>query len=161
MKEIIEIMATFTPAQAVTFIVLLSLFIKGLIDTVIYFHNILISWHKSRNEEEDKEEIIENRIKKLEDHDDWKYNKILDLEAGQISINNKLDDLKETNRLEVIAQYRATIYRLHKEFTAKGYMTQSEYEMFRNLADIYLEYGGNGFYRHHVIPEIEELEIRK
>lgn len=161
MKEIIELISLFTPAQVITFIVLLSLFIKGLIDTIIYFHNLLMNWHKNKNEEEDKEDVINNRIKKLEERDDWKYVKILDLEMGQNSISQKLDELKEKNRLEVIAQYRSTLYRLHKEFTNKGYLTQSEYEMFRDLADIYLAYGGNGYYRHHIIPQIEALEIRK
>jgi hypothetical protein len=159
--EIIELFTQFTPLQIIVFLVLLCLGIKGFLDFVVYIKNIILEWHNKENAEDEKENEIENRIRTLEEHDDWKYNKILNLEAGQININKKLDDLKETNRLEVIAQYRSTIYRLHKEFTTKGYLTQSEYEMFHDLADIYLNYGGNGYYRHRIIPEIEELPIHE
>ena len=161
MKEIIELIKMFTPAQAVTFIILGTLFIKGTIETFKYFKDLLLNWHKTKNENEDKEENLETRIKTLEEHDNWKYDKIVDLEAGQKKIDEKLDELKETNRLEVIAQYRATLYRLHREFTQKQYITESEYEMFRSLADIYLEYGGNGYYRNHIIPEMEALPIHE
>ena len=142
-------------------LVILGLFVilfaaKEIIEIFSYF---IKKFRIKTGSDEDKE-TIKNRIKTLENHDNWQYKEIVKISKGVDDIKDRLDtNEKETNQ-RIIIQYGAELYNLHSKFMAQKYVTRAGLETFQLLADTYIACGGNHSIKGKIIPEVMALEIK-
>lgn len=130
---------------------------KEIIEIFAYFKK---KFRLKTGSDEDKE-IIENRIKTLEKHDNWQYQEIQKISKGIDDIKKSLDiNEKETNQ-RIIVQYGAELYNLHSKFMAQKYITRAGLETFQLLADTYIACGGNHSIKGKIIPEVMALPIKE
>ena len=160
METIVKILTEYELVTVLILFVLFCLSIKGVIDFIGWIRGKLEEWRKRKNEPEDKEEnmlskisSLETRIEKLERHDQSQYEKLK-------NIDTKLDEIKEDNRKQTVAQNRSALMRIYHEVKARNSITPEEYETFHSLAENYLICGGNGMFRNHIIPEVENMDIK-
>ena len=142
-------------AIALTFVVVKELYvaIKWIKDRFDGYHNI-------KNQEEDKEADIEKRIKTLESHDGWQYNKLNQLGDELEKIITMVKKVQETQATTIINTYRGTIFRIYHDNMKQGYITQTELDRFIDLVKDYREAGGDGIVDEKVYPEVLSLPIR-
>jgi uncharacterized coiled-coil protein SlyX len=109
--------------------------------------------------DEDKENL-EERISKLEKHDNWQYTEINKISQGINDIKSRMDKQEEAEKQRIITQYGADLYNMHDKFMKQEYVTKAGLETFRHMADDYLTAGGNHSIKDKIIPEVYALEIR-
>lgn len=153
MKEFIELITTYDLVAIIVFVILSLLSIKQGWELFSWFKGKLKKYHEDKNEQEDEKEDVENRITKLEEHDKWQYDKLND-------ITNLIVELQNKQNIVTIATCRSSLYRLHREFMAQGYLTPIQYETFKDLSDIYIDSGGNHTMANKLIPEVLKLPIK-
>lgn len=116
----------------------------------------LYKWYKGRVDEyrakQNRKDEFEKRVDTLESG-------MKEVTASIKEMMKKIDDYEVIRKEYSIAQSRATLFQLYEEFKDKEDLTLSEYETFSNLADRYLADGGNGVFRHKIIPEIEAKKV--
>lgn len=161
MGDIKSLLETLGGFDGVLIVVLLLLVCgKYLIDLFGWFKNYLEGWRKNKNGVEEHNRTVEERIEELEEENEKQDEKLSGLEAGQLLINQKLDEMKEQDRKETIALYRSTLLRLWHESKEQGYMTESQFEVYSAIAGIYKDLGGNGLFRHKILPEMDAMDVR-
>ncbi len=160
MNEIIKLVTEYEFTTVVVIVILVLLGIKGVADFVDWVRGKLYKWRSNKNEVEDKEgdmitriSSLENRVERLERHDQNQYEKLKD-------IDTKLDDIKKMNNQQTVVTTRSALLRLANELREQGYCRLDEYETFKGLASAYLAAGGNSVFKDKIIPEIEALDIR-
>ena len=153
MKEFIELITTYDVVAIIVILILVLVSIKQIWELISWFKSKIDKHHENQNEQEDEKEDLENRIKKLEEHDKWQYNKLTEITDLIVKMQNK-------QNIVTIATCRSSLYRLHSEFIAQGYLTPIQYETFKDLADVYISSGGNHTMANKLIPEVLELPIK-
>ena len=159
METIVKILTEYELVSVLILFILFCLAIKGVIDFIGWWKGKLDAWRKRTNDGEDKFEGLDKRISSVED-------RVLNLEKNdekmveQVSdIHQKLSDMYEENKMETVASFRSMLYRLSEDIKSRDpvYITDIEYETFKDAADIYVKRGGNHTMRDVIIPEIEAL----
>ncbi len=123
----------------------------------------LLKWYKGRVDEyrtkENKKDKFEERVDALENGmvEIKESIKVLTDDVGRLK--DDIDNYESGRKSYFVAQSRATLFQLYEDFKDKEELTLSEYETFNNLADKYLEGGGNGVFRHKIIPEIRDKRV--
>lgn len=116
----------------------------------------LFKWYKGRVDEyrakENKRDDFEKRVDTLE-------NGMKEVNDSIKELTKKIDEYEVMRKDYSVAQSRATLFQLYEAFKDKDDLTLSEYETFNNLAECYLADGGNGVFRHKIIPEIQEKKV--
>ena len=69
-------------------------------------------------------------------------------------INERLDNAETQRKADMVANGRATLYRLYEVLKNKPSLSPSEYETFNEIANRYLDADGNGVFRNKIIPMI-------
>ena len=171
MDKFIDLLRTFSVLEVVTLIVFILLGLKGASAFIKGVKANLEDWYQKKRGIEKKEETLENRVTKLEENDEKQMEKLDQIEnsvhelivfmQGAIEDRNKrLDELSDSHKQAVVAQARASLYRIAKELEGHDHITPTEYETFSELASIYIANGGNSIFRNKIIPTIESLPIR-
>ena len=171
MDKFIELFSTFTFAQVVCVIVLTILGVKGAADLLKNIKNDLESWYQKKRGIEKKEETLEDRVAKLEENDMGQIEKLSEIEESVQRLtgfleetvkdrNARLDEISENHKQAVVAQARASLYKIAKDLEGRDYITSAEYEIFHDLSVSYLSNGGNSIFKNKIIPRIESLPIR-
>ena len=159
--DVIDFLEKYDMASAIIFLVLCFAAIKEVWDNIIcWILEKLNLYHRKKSDKEDEKEILNNRIAKLEEHDNWQYNQLLEITNTLKEIRDDMKKNEDYQKQCTVASYRSTIYSLHKDFTEKGYLTQIEYETFKELSDIYIECNGNHTCKDKLIPEVLDLPIK-
>lgn len=160
MNELIKLFAEYEVGTILIIFILFCLAIKGIVEFIEWVKRKLEDWRKTKNAPEEKEEdmisrisSLEGRVERLERHDTFQYEKLQD-------IDKKLDDMREENRQQTVAQNRSALMRIYHEVKERGYITEDEYETFNALATNYLACNGNGLFKNHIIPEVERMDVR-
>lgn len=109
---------------------------------------------------EDKE-IIENRIKTLEKHDNWQYQEILKISNGIDDIKDNLIKREIKDKEKTVATLRGQLYGLHEKFVTKEYIDKSGLKTFIELGKIYEAAGGDDIYHDKLYPEVMGLPIKE
>lgn len=166
-EKFIAICEQFTFTQFLTFIVFLTLGLKGLSEIYKGIKSNLEGWYQKKRGIEKKDETLEQRVAKLEESDEVQIDRLntISSEVKQIvdslaNIQNKLNELDDNNKRRSVILSKSQLYRLHSEFMKRGYITMAEREMFDSLSDEYIACGGNSIYKDSVIPEVRSIEIR-
>lgn len=160
MPNLIHLLENYTFPTLFILIIFLFLAVKEVCGAVTWVKDKLNSYHKKRSQSEDEKESVEDRLTKLEKHDNWQYNALLEMTKSLQNINNTLVDMQKKQEEATVATARSALYRLSQEILAKGYMSQIEYDCFKELYDVYIENHGNHSMKDKIAPEVFKLEIR-
>lgn len=134
-----------------------------------------------RQEIDERFDDLENKLKvyekRLDEYTDGFYNKQKEYHEQSIEIRNDLrskqDSLKEdvhslTSMFEEYVQkdkertvvtLRASLWRLHQEFTTQGFVTPDSLKTFLEMGKVYEGAGGDDIYHNKLLPEVENLDI--
>lgn len=134
-----------------------------------------------QHEIDERFEKIETRIKnyetRLDENADHFYNKQKEYHEQSITIRNELRDKQDSlsddvrNLTNMFEQYvvqdkertvvtlRASLWRLHQEFTTQGFVTPDSLKTFLEMGKVYESAGGNDIFHDKLLPEVEALEI--
>lgn len=184
MLEIINQLIDLGPVYVITVIVLLILLIPLIVKSWGELLNALGLETKKSIRQKEKEEEMRQIKQDFEDYQNKIYDKqqeyhqqSIDIRNGLIDNQHKLesnqkslsDDVKTlTNMLQLyiekdnrrtIASLRTTLWRLHADFVAQGYITPDGLKTFNELGAVYEEAGGDDIYHSKLLPEIMDLEI--
>ena len=113
-------------------------------------------YHKSASA---KEELAQD-IEALKASDAKQTQSINELKAGLDEIKELLKLQKEDENKKAIALIRPDLLNLYYKCMEQKYVTQADFETFSELAQIYLEKGGNASFKHKIIPEFMDLPIK-
>ena len=88
------------------------------------------------------------------------------LGEGQNELKNELHMLKdmiaqftEDQNKSTVAMLRSSLWRLHKDFTAQGFVTPDGLKTFIEMGKVYENAGGDDIYHEKLLPEVEGLDI--
>ena len=112
-------------------------------------------YHKNESKKEDSEEEVSKLKKDFVESQQVMY----DIKKALSALHRRLDEYEICRKEDFVVSSRATLFRLYEDFKDKEELTLSEYETFNNLADRYLADGGNGVFRHKIIPEMQAKSI--
>lgn len=59
-----------------------------------------------------------------------------------------------------VASFRSSLWRMHRDFMAQGYITPDGLKTFLEMGKLYEKAGGNDIYHEKLLPDIESLEVR-
>lgn len=76
------------------------------------------------------------------------------------SLTNMMQAFIKKENETTVAMFRSSLWRLHKDFIAQGYVTPDGLKTFMEMGRVYEDAGGDDIYHDKLKPEIEELEIR-
>ena len=151
---------TDSPIKAIVVIVLFALAVKGFYEFIAWVKKELNKWYDAKNTQEKVDTKIEDRISHLERENGLQFDKLSSMEDSIIIITDKLDTLSKDIKANNVSQARASLYRLYRDFENRDSITMSEYETYRNLADLYLTQGGNSTFKNKIIPFMESLPVK-
>lgn len=148
-----------TKINYISFIILFFAILFGIKEIIEIFNYFKKKFRLKTGIDEDRE-TLENRIKTLENHDEWQYKEISKISKGIDDIKDRLDLSEKENNHRIIVQYGAELYNLHDKFMSQGYVTKAGIETFQLMSDTYLDCGGNHLIRGKIIPEVLALPIK-
>lgn len=149
-----------SPVSAIVGILLFIAAIRGLYEFVSWIKKELNKWYEGKNEEENAEKKLEERVTNIEKDNSLQFEKLSSLEDAVISVNDKLDNMYDSMKESTICTFRAEMLRLWHECSAQGNATQAQMDTFERMAELYLAQGGNGLFRNKIIPEFRAFEIK-
>ena len=136
--------------------ILISSFI-AICDVVGKFSMIIkkpVFWVKNKNE--DHTHLVET-IKKVND-----------LEEKDNSIKKDIDDILillkdhiETDKKNTRATFRSSLYRMHSDFTSRGFITKEGLKVFLECGEAYELADGDDIYHDKLKPEVMKLPIKE
>ena len=129
--------------------------IKEAGDLLKWYKGKADDYHKTESKKEDAEEEVNKLKRDLVEFQQVMY----DIKKTLNALHRRLDENETCRKEDFVVSSRATLFQLYEDFKDKEDLTLSEYETFNNLADRYLADGGNGVFRHKIIPEIQEKKI--
>lgn len=90
-----------------------------------------------------------------------------DLRDGQDGLKENIHSLKQLlqqfmdeQNQSTVAMLRSSLWRLHKDFVAQGFVTPDGLKTFMEMGKTYEHAGGDDIYHEKLLPEVEELDIR-
>lgn len=160
MDNLILLLEEYTLPSVLVVLVIFFLALKEIWAACSWVKDKLELYRNKKNKVEDEKETIESRIEKLEKHDNWQYNTLLNVTNALQTITNTLSDMQKRQEESTVATARSALYRLSQEILAKGYMSQIEYDCFKELYDVYIENHGNHSMKDKIAPKVFALEIK-
>lgn len=82
-----------------------------------------------------------------------------ELKENLLSLKEMLQDYMKIDNETTIAQFRSSLWRLHKDFTTQGFITPDGLKTFMEMGKVYERAGGDDIYHEKLLPEVEALEI--
>lgn len=156
MDAVMELMENYSIAT----IALIAMAVKELVEFWSWAKNRFDAWRKKENDKDDKEESIEDRLTKLEEHDTWQYDKITEMSESLEDIKELLVSSQQQQKEVDKAILRALIKSLADGILEKGEMSTLEFETFVALKDMYEFKGGNSYTKDVLVPKIMKLPVK-
>ena len=161
MSNLISLIEEYTLPSVLVILIVSFLAVKEICSAVAWVKEKLNAYHDKRNQSEDEKEDMNERLTKLEKHDNWQYNALLDMTKSLQTINTTLIDMQKRQDAVTVATSRSTLYRLHADFMNKGYVTKEDLKTFTELGKLYALAGGNDIVHLKLEPEVFALPIRE
>lgn len=159
MVDLIEFMSS-SPLQSIIVIVLFLAAMKGLYESIGWIRKQLEEWYKKRSAEDNAEEQTIERIVTLEKNDCEEFKLINGLQDSLNNISDKIDKMSEKQDKQSIAMCRASLNAMYPVLKEQGYFTKNQYEVWVDLANLYLAGGGNHVFAEKIIPEINNFPVK-
>ena len=160
MNEFIELITSYGIAGILTVAGLLFMFLKSFTEACVWIYKWLMKLYKHKKQKDDKEETMENRITKLENHDKWQYDKLIELSDGIHELKGLIINMKKDNDEFVVVTCRSQLYRIHQESVKQGYITKECLKTFSETGKKYEAAGGDDIYHEKLYPEVMSLPIK-
>lgn len=186
MLELISQMSQFGGLASIAFIILLLFAVREGYNFVVQAQGVFNQYHTVKQEKTDQETLINNlnstvallssRVKELETRlaDDRFRERVPKLENAMIekdtkieliiqelsNVSKSLENAEKERRKNIVDTNRSAMYRLYLEAKTNGYVTHASLENFLNLADTYLNMGGNSYYKKVIIPNYLKLPVK-
>ena len=153
MIKFIEMLEDVGPVSAFALFWIAVMAVKEGVEIYKWFKSRLEEWRDKKNGIEKKDESVDARIGKLE-------TQMTDLSSKLDTMCDLMMRYQEDNDAVTVANSRATLNTLAEQITAKGYMSEAEYDTFMDLSDIYLRKNGNHTMKDKIIPYIKSLPVK-
>ena len=101
-----EAIEQLTKINYISFIILFFAILFGIKEIIEIFNYFKKKFRLKTGIDEDRE-TLENRIKTLENHDEWQYKEISKISKGIDDIKDRLDLSEKENNHRIIVQYGA------------------------------------------------------
>ena len=108
-------------------------------------------YHKIKTTDEDFHKKVDNLA--VAHQENVKLLQKIDESVNKI--NERLDFVEEERKLDTQASLRATLYRLYENLKDEDSLTSTQYEVFHDAAQRYLNAGGNAVFKNKIIPFME------
>lgn len=95
MNEIIKLMTDYSAITVITIICLLFILIKKVIEYIAWAYKWCLKLHNRKNKKNNKEESVEDRIKRLEEHDLKQYERLGKIEETLDKITDAIESQQE------------------------------------------------------------------
>lgn len=155
-------------------------FVKDIVQRVIESHpsdlelingdtlgNLFTKYANPQKKLSDMEQKIADFEQSQHNYHDQSINIRDDLRTNQNTLSTQLTDLTTlmqnfiTNQDEcTVASFRSSLWRMHRDFMAQGYITPDGLKTFLEMGKLYEKAGGNDIYHEKLLPDIESLEVR-
>lgn len=113
-------------------------------------HDLLITTAQALNELKEKQERdVESSIK----HDEK-------IEANLENITKMMQTHMDADNKRTVATFRSALYRMHSDFTERGYVTREGLKTFVECGNEYVNAGGNDIFKSKLKPEVMALPVR-
>ena len=76
------------------------------------------------------------------------------------NITKMIEDQKKAYCEDMVATYRSSIWRQHRDFTTQGFVTETGLKTFKECVDRYTDRGGNDIVHSKLLPEILALPVK-
>lgn len=76
------------------------------------------------------------------------------------SLTDMFEKFMDKENETTVAMFRSSLWRMHRDFMAQGYVTPDGLKTFMEMGKVYENAGGNDIYHEKLLPEVEALEIR-
>lgn len=154
-----------TSAESPVLVVIISfilvfLFIKEIYAAIQWVIARLDGYHNIKDKQENKEEDVEERLKKLESHDYAHWNKLNEMSEEIKEIISMIKCVQETQAKTTIDTYKGSIFRIYHDAMRNKFISQTELDRFIEICKIYKEAGGDGVVDEKIYPEILKLPIK-
>lgn len=113
-------------------------------------HDLLIATAQALNELKDKQ--LQD-VRESIDHDKK-------IESKLENITELMQKHMEADDKRTVATFRSALYRMHSDFTEKGYVTREGLKTFVECGNEYVEAGGNDIFKSKLKPEVMALPVR-
>ena len=156
MEAITELFKQDIPSLCIGLFILLSAFIAmyEIIGKISEIVGKPVRWVKKKNEDH---ELLKNTI-----------NKVANLEKKDDVIKEDIDDILsllrehiETDKKNTRATFRSSLYRMHSDFTSRGFVTKEGLKTFLECGDAYEKANGDDIYHDKLKPEVMNLPIKE
>ena len=161
MDNLIKLIEEYTFPSVLVILIVSFLAIKEVYGAVAWIKERLHNYHKRKSQSEEEKEDVNERLVKLEKHDNWQYNALMEMTRSLQNINTALVDMQKRQDAVTVATSRSTLYRLHADFMNKGYVTKEDLKTFTELGKLYALAGGNDIVHLKLEPEVFALPIRE
>lgn len=135
-------------------VILMSL--KFIIELIDFFLNRF--GIKTKKQIKAEQEL--QRIAKLEAHDLWQYNKLNEISACIVEIQESNKAREELDRQRTIVELGSMLNDWYDKLKNKESISRGQYETFTALAEQYIEAGGDHIMKERFIPEIKNKPIK-
>lgn len=159
MDALIELIEKYG-VTAIIVIILFAVAVKQVVEFCSWAKGKLDAWRDKENDKDDKAESVEDRLTRLENHDNWQYEKINDVAESIEDIKELLVQNQEKQDEATVAMCRALLKNIADEALEKKYLTTIEFETFSSLSDVYIFRKGNHAMKDRIIPEVLKLPIK-
>lgn len=107
-----------------------------------------------------EKEKLNARVCKLEKHDSFQYEKLNQVSDTLQEIKETIKNNEEERKQDIVASYRTDLFRMHREFMKKKYVTEEGLRTFIECGKRYEKAGGNDIYHDKLYPEVLNLPVR-
>lgn len=159
MDAVVELLQNYSLLEILLVVAILFCACKELYEAYQWFKVRLNNYYNKRNFQEKKEETIEERIRRLEEHDKHQYEKLEEVCKIVNDTNTFVKDYQKMQRQQNLATTRSILNSLYSESKKHGCLSQAEYETYAEIRDLYVSLGGNHHFAERVIPEMNALPI--
>lgn len=160
MDSLIYLFKEYTLPTLFTLIVFIFLAVKEIWGAVEWVIGKLNAYHNKRSKNEKEKLSTDDRLITLEKHDRWQYDVLMDVKKSLAEMNKTLEGMNKKQEKATVATARSALYHLSHDILERGYMSEIEYECFKELYDVYIENNGNHTMKDKIAPEVFKLEIR-
>ena len=156
MNEIIELTKIDFPSIFISvFIILVGIkAIVSLSEWIISKLGLETKWIRKKREDHNLIVSTVNKVNNMEQIDDAIKHDIDD-------ILTLLKDHIETDKKNTRATFRSSLYRMHSDFTSRGFVTKEGWKTFLECGDAYEKANGDDIYHDKLKPEVMNLPIKE
>ena len=151
--------------QIITYLIISGCIVWTIVTVVQKIAGFFNHAYKTRRKRDELKETVESDHDTLERLTNTTTQKIDNLSDKISELSKTMKEGFSAQKADIdettVASYRSSIYRMHKEFMAKGEVSNNGLKTFSELVRIYEKHGGNDIVHSKLAPEVLSLPIKE